>query len=71
MQRFIESHNKYYQQALKEIKNGSKRTRWMWFIFPQLEFLGYSETAKYYGIKGEKEALAFLENDYLRENLTK
>jgi uncharacterized protein (DUF1810 family) len=69
MKRFIEAHNKYYRQALKEIKKGYKTSHWMWFIFPQLEFLGYSETAKYYGIKDKNEALAFLENEYLRKNL--
>jgi uncharacterized protein (DUF1810 family) len=71
MKRFIEAHEKYYDQAYKEIKKGYKKTHWMWFIFPQLEILGYSETAKYYGIKNKEEALAFLENEYLGNNLIK
>lgn len=62
MKRFIEAHEKYYKQAYKEIKKGHKKTHWMWFIFPQLEILGYSETTKYYGIKNKEEALAFLKN---------
>lgn len=69
MERFIKAHKQFFNQALREIKEGEKRTHWMWFIFPQLEILGYSETAKYYGIKNKEEALLFLENEYLSNNL--
>ena len=57
LERFIVAHKRYFKIALKEIKNGYKESHWMWFIFPQLEFLGYSETAKYYGIKNRTTIL--------------
>lgn len=69
LKRFIEAQNKYYDIALLEIKNGQKKTHWMWYIFPQLIDLGYSTTSKYYGIKNIEEAQSYLENQYLRNNL--
>ncbi|MBQ4512444.1 MAG: DUF1810 family protein, partial [Anaerolineaceae bacterium] len=38
----------------------------MWYIFPQLEALGYSSTAKYYGIRDLDEAKAYLAEPTLR-----
>lgn len=58
-----------YETALEEIKTGRKRTHWMWYIFPQLVELGYSVNAKIYGIRGKAEALAYIEDDFLRQNL--
>jgi uncharacterized protein (DUF1810 family) len=58
-----------YEQALAEIRSGRKRTHWMWYIFPQLEELGYSSTAKYYGIKGLEEARAYLAHPVLGPRL--
>lgn len=45
---------------MAEIKNGFKRTHWMWYIFPQLKELGRSATAKYYGIEDPEEAKMYL-----------
>lgn len=41
----------------------------MWYIFPQLEGLGFSEISQYYGIKGIEEARAYLADDFLRSHL--
>ena len=41
----------------------------MWYIFPQLADLGYSATAKFYGIKNKDEAIEYLQNEYLKNNL--
>ena len=41
----------------------------MWFIFPQIAGLGYSETARYYAIKNMDEAKAYMEDYALRSNL--
>lgn len=51
-----------YEVAFDEIENGAKTSHWIWYIFPQLEILGYSATAKRYGIKHFTEAC-----DYLRD----
>lgn len=58
-----------YGKALKEIKNGKKKTHWMWFIFPQIEGLGYSATAKYYAIKDRAEAEKYMDNPILGRRL--
>lgn len=69
LDRFINAQERDYQVALQEIKNGYKRSHWMWYIFPQLVDLGYSTTAKFYGIKNKDEAIAYLKNEYLKNNL--
>ena len=58
-----------YVTALSEIKNGRKESHWIWYIFPQLKELGYSSTAKYYGIEDRGEAEAYIKDDLLRERL--
>jgi uncharacterized protein (DUF1810 family) len=42
---------------------------WIWYIFPQLDSLGYSEKAKYYGIKSLEEAREYLEHPILGTRL--
>ncbi len=69
LDRFIKAQERDYFKALNEIKKGKKTTHWIWYIFPQLDGLGYSSTAKYYGIKGENEAIEYIENEYLRNHL--
>jgi uncharacterized protein (DUF1810 family) len=58
-----------YEQALAEIRNGDKRTHWMWYIFPQHVGLGVRSTAKYYGIKSIEEARAYLAHPVLGPRL--
>ena len=67
--KFIKKHEIYYPTALLEIKNGHKRSHWMWYIFPQLKDLGYSSTSKYYGLEGKKEVLEYMNNSYLKNNM--
>lgn len=69
LDRFIKAQKEDYMIALSEIKNGYKRNHWMWYIFPQLKGLGMSEMADYYGINDLKEAKAYLNNQYLKDNL--
>lgn len=56
LERFLIAQQTNYQTALREIKSGQKKSHWMWFIFPQIAGLGYSETARYYAIKDMDEA---------------
>ena len=69
LQRFISAQESSYQAALAEIKNGRKRSHWMWYIFPQIQGLGYSETSRFYAIKDMDEATAFLEHPLLGSRL--
>ena len=67
--KFISAQTHTYEKALKEIKNGKKRTHWMWFIFPQLRGLGMSNMAYKYGIADLDEAKAYLAHDVLGARL--
>lgn len=69
LQRFIKAQESDYEIVLSEIKKGRKRSHWMWYIFPQIAGLGYSETSKYYAIKNKKEAEAYLAHPVLCKRL--
>ena len=69
LQRFLDAQKRDYQTALTEIKNGKKRSHWMWYIFPQVQGLGFSETSKFYAIHDLKEAEAFLNHPILGSRL--
>jgi uncharacterized protein (DUF1810 family) len=69
LKRFIDAQETDYQFALSEVKSGKKRSHWMWYIFPQIEGLGFSETSKYYGIKDLKEAEAYLQHPVIGKRL--
>ena len=67
--RFHEAQAGTYETALAEIKDGCKRSHWMWYIFPQVEGLGRSSTSKYYGISCLDEARAYLDDEILGARL--
>ena len=67
--RFINAQDKDYKIALSEIKNGQKKSDWMWYIFPQIKGIGFTPKSKFYGIKNIEEAIDYLNNDILRKNL--
>ena len=49
LNRFLLAQQDDYERALAEVKNGRKRTHWMWYIFPQIDGLGFSSMARRYG----------------------
>ena len=67
--RFKKAQEADYLQALSEIRAGHKQSHWIWYIFPQIDGLGISSTAKYYAIKDRHEAEDYLKDDLLRERL--
>ncbi|MBR6619571.1 MAG: DUF1810 domain-containing protein [Clostridia bacterium] len=69
IERFYDVHRIYYEDALKEIRQGRKESHWMWYIFPQLKFLGQSYKAIYFGMENAEEAKAFYDDAYLGANL--
>ncbi len=71
LERFIDAQEASYEIALSEIKSGRKKSHWMWYIFPQVQGLGFSETSKFYAIKDIGEAKAFLEHPVLGERLVR
>lgn len=77
LQRFIVAHegasrfsNISYEQALSEVKKGSKSTHWIWYIFPQLKGLPvHSKPSIYYAIENREEAKEYLNHPILRAHL--
>jgi len=69
LNRFIDAQERDYQTALTEIRNGRKRSHWMWYIFPQVQGLGFSETSRFYAVKDLDEAEAFLQHPILGSRL--
>jgi len=67
--RFLEAQNQMYLTALTEVKKGSKKSHWMWFIFPQVKGLGTSETARYFGLNGISQATEYLKHPVLGRHL--
>lgn len=67
--RFIKAQEGVYIKVMHELKSGKKRSHWMWFIFPQVAGLGYSETSKYYSIKSINEAEQYLQHPVLGKRL--
>ena len=51
LNRFISAQERVLKDVFTELRNGRKQTHWMWFIFPQIDGLGFSSTTKYYAIK--------------------
>ena len=69
LSRFIKAQERDYPIALAEIKSGSKRSHWMWYVFPQIAGLGFSETSKFYAINNRLEAEAYLAHPVLGSRL--
>jgi uncharacterized protein (DUF1810 family) len=69
LDRFIEAQEGSYNRALSEIKNGRKQSHWMWYIFPQIQGLGFSETAMFYAITDIDEAEEYLKHPVLGSRL--
>jgi uncharacterized protein (DUF1810 family) len=67
--RFLEAQASSYPAALSEIQSGRKRSHWMWFIFPQIQGLGFSETARYYAIHDRREAEEYARHPVLGARL--
>jgi uncharacterized protein (DUF1810 family) len=69
LQRFISAQKDVYESALCELRAGHKHGHWMWFVFPQLDGLGSSSTARHYAIKNLDEAVAYLAHPVLGSRL--
>ena len=65
LNRFLTAQEKVYRTALAELKNGRKRSHWMWYIFPQIDGLAKSATSKRYAIKSIEEARQYLNHPVL------
>jgi uncharacterized protein (DUF1810 family) len=69
LSRYVDAQIHGYAQALAEIKQGRKRSHWMWYIFPQFEGLGFSSMSRRYAIRSLAEAEAYLKHPVLGPRL--
>ena len=65
LNRFLAAQEGVYSTALAEIVQGRKLSHWIWYIFPQIDGLGFSAMSKRYAIKSDDEARAYLEHPIL------
>jgi uncharacterized protein (DUF1810 family) len=65
LNRFLTAQEDSYASALQELRAGWKQGHWMWFIFPQIDGLGHSSTARFYAIQNLDEATAYLAHPVL------
>ena len=69
LSRFVDAQEQMYDQALRELRHGRKTSHWIWFVFPQLEGLAFSEMSQRYAIESSDEAAAYLEHAVLGPRL--
>ena len=69
LERFVTAQDPIYERALAELRRASKAGHWMWFIFPQIAGLGFSDMAERYGISSLDEARAYLRHQVLGPRL--
>jgi uncharacterized protein (DUF1810 family) len=69
LERFVQAQERVYESVRQELSRGKKTSHWMWYVFPQLEDLGRSPTAKYFGIESKEEALGYWQHPILGPRL--
>ena len=69
LERFVTAQRGAYDNALAELRRGLKTSHWMWFVFPQIAGLGFSELAVRYAISSLAEARAYLAHSVLGPRL--
>jgi uncharacterized protein (DUF1810 family) len=69
LSRFVEAQSQSYDRALAEIRRGHKTSHWIWYIFPQIQGLGFSANSERYAIKSLAEARAYLAHPVLGPRL--
>lgn len=65
LSRFVYAQQDSYEQALDELRRGTKLSHWMWFVFPQISGLGTSAMAQRFCIGSLAEAKAYLQHPQL------
>ena len=74
LNKFLDAQNNGFKRhsnfstALSEIKEGEKKSDWIWYIFPQLSGFGYSYESSYFALRNLEEAEAYLKDSKLRDN---
>ncbi len=71
LQRFVDAQDRAgaYDRALGELEHAHKESHWIWFVFPQIQGLGSSQTSQFYAISSLAEATAYLKHPVLGPRL--
>lgn len=69
LQRFVDAQSREFEQVRAELRNGYKYGHWMWYIFPQIKGLGFSELSRQFAISSLAEAKAYLDHPILGSRL--
>ncbi|OZM79665.1 DUF1810 domain-containing protein [Pseudonocardia sp. MH-G8] len=69
LERFVDAQDGVYEVALSKLRRGRKTGHWMWFVFPQIEGVGYSPMAQQYAISGLDEARGYVAHPVLGPRL--
>ena len=67
--RFVDAQSADCDHALQELRSGTKRSHWMWYVFPQFQGLGSSDSSRRYAIRSRAEAAAYLAHPVLGPRL--
>jgi uncharacterized protein (DUF1810 family) len=69
LQRFVQAQDPVFDRVQAELRDGKKRSHWMWFIFPQYAGLGHSDISQHFAISSLEEAAAYLHHPVLGPRL--
>jgi uncharacterized protein (DUF1810 family) len=69
LMRFVDAQAPVYEQVIGELRSGRKRSHWMWYVFPQVDGLGFSIMAQRFAIGSRMEAIAYLDHPLLGTRL--
>ena len=69
LERFVSAQSRVIANVRAELREGRKRSHWMWFVFPQFAGLGNSMMAARYAIASLGEARAYLSHPVLGPTL--
>jgi len=69
IKRFVYAQAGDYETGFAEISSGRKRSHRIWYIFPQIGGLGYSEMTGRYAIKDLPEATDYLADSVLGDKI--
>jgi uncharacterized protein (DUF1810 family) len=69
LRRFISAQDPVIEDVLDELRAGHKASHWMWFVFPQIQGLGFSALAQRYALSSREEARAYHDHPLLGARL--
>ena len=69
LERFVTAQDPVFERVCVELREGRKRSHWMWFVFPQIAGLGHSSMSRRYAIADRAEAVAYLAHPVLGTRL--